>query len=52
MKNVTYARKMNQFGTLGFSVPAYISKKLNLNDGMLFKISEKDGSIIFTPVVI
>ncbi len=52
MRTITYARRINQHGNLGFTIPVDVARKLNLNEDMVFKIKTEGNSIIFTQVAI
>ncbi|WP_158024161.1 AbrB/MazE/SpoVT family DNA-binding domain-containing protein [Methanosarcina horonobensis] len=52
MKNATYARKLNQFNTIGLTIPKEVVEEMGITTESLFKISVEDNTIKYTKLVI
>lgn len=50
--NIVCIRKINQYGTLGFSIPIGLAREMNLEENYYYKISKNEDIIMFEKLVI
>lgn len=52
MKNITFARKLNQFNTIGLTIPKEIVENFGITVETPFKIIVEDDRIIYQKLVV